>query len=131
MDAISGSYSYWKPHGGKIYPVVVTLENWYAFGNHFLDKLDERLKQMLTDLSLNANIVEQHPYTICAVEDLEMAIQVIDRCGIVPVFDEKLDGEKRYWDLSVVVEGSFPTEAKAATLLFPEAWKAIHPVLAK
>jgi len=129
VDALSGAYSGWKPHGGKIYPVVVTLENWYAFGNYFLDKVDERLGKLLSDVGVDASIVGQHPYTICAVEDLEMAIQVIDQRGIEPVFDEKIDGEKRYWDLSVAVEGVFPKEAQATTSLFPEQWKAIHPVL--
>jgi hypothetical protein len=128
-DAKAGLYPHWKPTDAPVYPVVVTLEEWYAFGDRILPAIDERVREGLTKAKIDLAILETSPYSICAVEDLEHAMQIMAQNGINKFMQRKHEGEHRLWTYGSVMFRHFPEELKKVRNLFPDAGKAIHPAL--
>jgi len=56
------------PRGKPVYPLITTLEAWYAFGDRILPALDEIVGRKLADENIDPAILRDNPYTICAVE---------------------------------------------------------------
>ena len=97
-----------------------------------LPALDEIVGRKLADERINPAILRDHPYTICAVEDFELAIQVIQQTGIHVFMDKKITGEHRLWNMYSFLGSTFRDEyAKVQGNLFPEDWQRIHPALGK
>jgi hypothetical protein len=82
----------------KIYPIVVTLENWHIFSatSHKLNKL---VIEKLTAIQLSLDVLEEMPYSIWYVGDLEAGMQVINETGIRRFIDGKIcDSEMKQWE---------------------------------
>jgi hypothetical protein len=73
------SYSYCPKK--QIYPVLVTLTDWY-FPPELIRLVHERLCPLLKDAQIEDSLVEACPYSLISVDDLEVAIQVINDVGI-------------------------------------------------
>ena len=83
----------------KIYPVIVTLENWHAFGNEFFNRLHSSVSETMTKENLSDKYLDQMPYSIWSAGDLENGLQVINSVGIRDFFDGKInDVEMNTWD---------------------------------
>jgi hypothetical protein len=118
--------------GKPVYALITTLEEWYAFGDRILRALDEFVGRKLVDENIDPAILRDHPYTICAVEDFELAMQFIQQAGIHTFMDKKVTGEHRLWPIDSFIRSSFIDEfAKVRGNLFPEDWQRIHPALGK
>jgi len=84
--------------GRKIFPVVVTPENWRMFGPVMMDKLTEAVTRRLDGEGLPTEF-EQMPYSVWAIEDLEVGLQIMYANGIADFMEGKLkNAEKRRWD---------------------------------
>ena len=129
-DAVSGKYEKWKPNGKPIFPIVVTLDNWHMFGFIVQERIDGAVRSKLSDMGLDPALIDRHPYSICAVEDLEIGIQVIAQRSIAEVLEPRLTGEHRSWVLDSFLRSEFRAEMDAAKFLFPEVWGEIHPAFA-
>jgi hypothetical protein len=87
--------------GRRIFLGVVTPENW-------LNKLDEAVAAKGRDAGLTREWMEDRPYSIFAIEDLETGLQILDSVGIAEFVDGKLkDGEMRQWDWHGYVRARF------------------------
>lgn len=127
-DAKAGAYSHWKPAELPIYPVVLTLEEWYAFGDRILPAIDERVRAGLARVGLSEAMLAEHPYMICSVDDFEKAIQVMRQVGIARVLATKTQGERRLWAMHPMLLESFHPELQGIQRnLFPDHLERIYP----
>lgn len=132
LDGEAGLYPHWKANGAPIYPVIVTLEEWYAWGTRILDPIRAMVRQLLADAGLDTGILEIHPFTICSVQELEAAAQVMSGVGIDVFMQGKTSGEVKDWAVHAHMMGSFRSEALLIKgNLFPDDMRAINPVLAR
>ena len=132
VDATAGRYAHWQPTGKPIYPIVVTLEDWYAFTPEIICAIDNNVTKRLRERGIDPNIIEHLPYTIASVDDFEVAIQVIAMNDIESVMSKKTDKQHRMWSMQPFTSGEFKTESKKVRYqLFPSDMDAIHPSLAE
>lgn len=107
-DALNNQYNSWKPAGTPIYPLIVTLDSWQRFG--YLDVILEHVKAVFEERGLNTNLLVQHPYTLCAVDEFEQAIQIMAAVGINQFMSGKVTGEQAHWELGTYVKRFFEAE---------------------
>ena len=108
-DALNSQYESWKPSGTPVYPLIVTLDNWQRFG--FLDAISEQVKTVFDERGLDTNLLAEHPYTLCAVEEFEQAIQIMAAVGINKFMSGKIAGEQAQWELVTFINRFFEAEA--------------------
>lgn len=132
-DALGGLYyPHWVPTGKPIYPLITTLEEWYAFGDKIIQTLDERVINKLAAENISPAILTTYPYTICAVDDFELAIQIMQKIGIGTFMNKKVKWTHRLWNMYSFAGSEFSDElAEVDGNLFPEDWQRIHPELGK
>jgi hypothetical protein len=64
--------------------------------------------------SLSKEYIEKMPYTVLAIEDLEVGSQIINSVGISDFFDGKLnDAEMRTWEWHGYMTRRFPSHFPA------------------
>lgn len=106
-DVASG-HAPWKPEGRNLYPVVLTLSNWYLFGPSIFKKLEDAILTLLDKAGLDRNMIEQYPYTIMSIEEYELATQVISQVGLREFFEELAKSEHKGWMVSPFMESKYP-----------------------
>ena len=115
-DYRENAYSHFPATLGlKIFPTVVTLENWLMFGPVMLNKLAEAVGRMLASEGRSPELVEQMPYSVWSIRDLEVGLQIMCGNGITDFMEGKLNNpEKRQWDwhgyMTAQYFDSFPTK---------------------
>lgn len=99
-DYLDNAYPYFPvKEGRKIFPAVVTLENWRMFGPVMMNKLAEAVASKFNDAELSPDFVERMPYSIWAIEELEVGLQIMHANGIAEFMEGKLTSEEmRQWD---------------------------------
>jgi hypothetical protein len=83
----------------KIFPAIITLENWRMFGPVMMKKLAEAVVSKLSGANLPRDVVERMPYSVWAIEELEVGLQIMNAEGIADFMEGKLTSEEmRQWD---------------------------------
>ena len=129
IDALNSRYPHWASRDKPIYTMIVTLEEWFAFGDRLTPALDEAVLSKLKEENIAAGIVQKYPYTICAIEDFEIAIQIMSNEGIDVVMRQKTDAEHRLWAMYPFLGTVMGRNIRLPEELFPEDWRRIHPGL--
>jgi len=112
----------------EIFPIILTLENWYVFGNQLEDALNAKVKEKFGKYSLDESWLEKMPYSICSVEEFEEMIQIIASIGINNFMRKKVfDLEKKHWAMQSFIFNDFPGELARTKDLFPGVYKEIYP----
>jgi hypothetical protein len=125
-DAIEGRYTHWKPTSRPIYPIVVTLEEWYIFGHRLDSEIDARLRSAFRSNALDENLLVQYPLIICSVNDFERLMALIAIKGAKSVMDATVDPKRKLWLVHAAMLDAFPEDfAKTRVNLFPEALESI------
>jgi hypothetical protein len=125
-DAISGRYSHWGVSSRPIYPIIVTLEEWYVFGHQLDSKIDACVRSEFGSAKLDEQLLEKYPVTICSVGDFERLMALVAVRGIGIVMDERLNPKRRLWLLHAALLDAFPEDyPKTRANLFPAALKDI------
>lgn len=96
-DALGGAYPHWQHDGRPLYPVVVTLSNWYAFGSHFMGILQRHIDAGFVRRKLDVSLLERHPFTVCSAAEFETLLSVLRTVSIEMVLAGKTAGEHREW----------------------------------
>lgn len=131
IDYRSDHYKEIKNNNKPCFPVIVTLEEWYAFGDKIISKmLDKKVKSKLEERKFDTTIMEKEPYTICSAGDFNIFAQIINLVDIQKFMSEKTVGEYRLWALASFMFNKYPREHNLAVDLFPEDYKEIHPAVA-
>jgi len=109
-DHLANAYPHFPAkEGRKIFPAVVTLENWRMFGPVMMNKLTEAVASKLDGAGLPPHLVEQMPYSIWAIEELEVGLQIMHANGIADFLEGKLKSEEmRQWDWHGYMTNRYP-----------------------
>lgn len=131
LDAQAG-YTAWKPTGQPIFPLIVTLEDWWLFTPSIHRRLSDLIDERFEDAGLEKTLLADMPFTIASINELEIALTVIAEDGILPFFEAKTNAENREWAVSPFTSHNYPQRPlDARRKLFDEEWHslAIEPAL--
>ncbi|SRR6266403_1620884 len=103
----------------KVYPLVVTLEEWYLFGGKLFGYLNESVRTKLSNEKIDADILNTNPYTICSIDGLNSLVQVSQTIGINVILHKKyIDPETRDWAIETFINNNYPEEVLKMKSLF-------------
>ena len=119
LDAKKGLMS-WQADDLPIFPVIAMREDWYLYSTHFT-KLRDDVTTLLAQESIDAGILQEMPYTIVSISELERALQVVAVSGIPGVFTSKTSEASRDWGLLTFLHNYFSEELRTTkALLVPD-----------
>ena len=125
-DAVSGKTA-WVNDGRPIYPLILTLEDWYIFSPRVKQVLDDQIMVEITALGIDPNVLITMPWQMGSAHELEIASQVISQVGVKAVLGAK-SHEQQGWSLLPALQERFPQEfAKVDYRLFGEDFLALVP----
>jgi len=108
----------------QIYPLILTMEDWFLFGSKRLNILNKMIIKKFNNINLSIKYVNEMPYLICSVEEFEDMMQVIQITYIKKFMDRKVfDQEKNGWPLHTFIFNEFPEESKKNKFLFEKEAK--------
>lgn len=117
--------------GRKSYPVVVTLEEWYVFGQRVVGMLRQAVEARMRTAGLDLDLLVRAPYSVMSCDEFEEVAQVVDVVGLETFFDSKLsDPERRSWPYGNFVRDQYAKERKAKKLVFRDEAEAMFDRLA-
>lgn len=119
-DAIAG-HSNWTINDLPIYPVLVTLEDWYMSNPSTIEVLNLDIIEKLSELNICLSVLERMPYTIVSTNDFEAISHVIAAVGIQKFFALKTSSEYQHWTLIPFASHHFPEQFKINPPLLFEA----------
>ena len=105
-DALQGN-THWKPDGKPVYPIVVTLEDWYLFAPHVLERLQNQVHEQLSKIKLAA-LLESSPFIVTSIAEFELAGQAIAQIGIDRLCSSRVKLPNRHYGLSMHTSQAFP-----------------------
>jgi hypothetical protein len=126
VHAQEGQYPHWQPRGLPLYPIIVTLEEWHAFGHKLDAEVESRIRSEFRTQGLDERLLEAHPLTICSVGEFERLAALVTMKGTRAVLAEKTNAKRKLWPVHGALLDAFPDDyPKTRTNLFPAALEAI------
>lgn len=108
----------------QIYPIILTMENWFLFGDKRSGIIDKMVIEEFNNINLSINYLKKMPYSICSVQDFESIIQVMQITYIKKFMDRKIfDKEKIDWLFRPFMNSEFAEESKKIKFLFEDEAK--------
>lgn len=129
VDALSGHYDHWEPNGRPVFPVVVTLEEWYSIGDKIISEIDKRVLKKLGESGLDIELLREYPYSICSIKDFEYSAFVMAQTAIAEYMQLKSDEEHRYWAHGTFCSHHYGQVMANRPELFEDAWNELVPGL--
>lgn len=126
-DALAG-HTHWPRNDRPIFPLVVTLEDWYLLGTS-ADLLAEGVRTKMAEKNLDLTWLDTMPYTVASCEDFEDVSPTIAEVGIHAFFSLKHSGDQQRWMIQHFANEHF-NEVYRRTVhrdLFREEWDRILP----
>ena len=112
--------------GRRIYPTVVTLEDWYLFGDQMLGLLDECVRALMTTANLPLEWLEDMPYSVVSVHELGKVAGVVNAAGITPFISAKgIDPEFRLSAFGAYCNIRYANEVRDLAPLFRDEFDAM------
>ena len=112
--------------GRRIYPLIVTLEDWYFFGHTLPVRLDASVREIMARAALPVDWLVEMPYSIMSVDEFETTTGVIHTIGIHPFISGKvLDPERRLWAYGAYCNDRYPKKVNDLPKLFEEQYEAM------
>jgi hypothetical protein len=112
--------------GRRIYPVIVTLEDWYFFGHELPVRLETAVKEVMIRADLPIDWLEEMPYSVMSVDEFETATGVINTIGIHPFISGKvLDPQRRHWSYGPYGNDRYSNEVRNLPPLFEGEYEAM------
>jgi hypothetical protein len=129
-DAEAGLHPNWAPDGKPIYPIIVTLEEWYLFSDPLTSFVETRVKEKLTAAGLDPALADQRPYTVASCEDFEMLMRIIARHDSQTVMSTRFYEGKRHWNTHAYLLEAYRADVQELHGgLFREEMDEIHPAI--
>lgn len=129
IDDVVSSRSKWLWNGFPIYPFVVTYEDWYLSTPHVVNYLIECVQCKLDSANLPRGLIEENPFFVTSIAELERAGQAISHLGIERFCACREISMYRYFHLSGLAPVAFPAEKITYRQLFKESWIEMFPHL--
>lgn len=112
QHAVDGK-THWKPDGLPVYPLILTLEDWFLLGTTVEEMLLKHVTRLLEAEGLSPSLVDNMPFMIASISELEAVGQVFMQLGIHPVLSKKLKKVTlRSWGLLSFVKMEFPEQTR-------------------
>lgn len=129
-DAHAGELA-WRPRHAQIFPMVVTLEDWYLFSPRVTQALDTAVLALLQANNIDTTVLTLMPYTVVSADELETAAQVIGLVGLTEVLSRTTASNRRFWAVQSVLQEHFPDQLRRAKpVLFDDEAARIVPSMA-
>lgn len=109
----------------KIYPMVVTLEDWFLMGPTVFKHLDEEVRKRMDKERVPLDFLSEMPFTVCSMNEFEQAVQVMDHAGISTIMGSKIQLETRDWTLSAYLRDKCQQYSGCTQFLFKDEFNAI------
>lgn len=128
-DYYDNKYPSFKSKENKtIFPLIVTLEDWYLFGDKLVNELRGKVKEKFKTSNLPHIWLSEAPYSVCSVQEFEAMVQIMEKVGIKTFMGRKVyDQDKEKWMFFPFMKSEFPEENKTIRFLFPNDFDAIFP----
>ena len=105
----------------QIYPIIITMENWFLFGDTRSGILNKMIIKEFNNINLPIDYLKKMPYSICSVQEFEDIMQVIQITYIKKFMDKKVfDREKHEWLFHPFISNEFAEESKKNKFLFED-----------
>jgi hypothetical protein len=122
IDALEKNYPTWKPDEKPIYILILTLEEWYSFGDRVFPPLHAKVLDKLKNEGLDIGLCTRFPYFVASLNELEMMLQIISEVSIQRFFSEKHDKRYSEWGFDAFMHELFADQLRGRKLdLFPQA----------
>jgi hypothetical protein len=108
--------THWVPDGRPIYPLVLTLEDWFLISSTAYDMLMGHVRRLLLAENLRVEMLDEMPFTIASIGELETVAQIIAMTSIERVMAYKTAPSHRTWGLLNAVRMEFQEEVGRADL---------------
>jgi hypothetical protein len=126
-DALDGKTK-WIPDGLPIYPIVLTLEDWFIFSPRIDEMLNLHVSRLLSEAGIPHRVLAEMPYTVASAHEFEITSQVIAQVGIGSVMSKKTAEEQRSWSLLPFMNVKFSNEMQHINWsLFEDEWAQLMP----
>lgn len=66
----------------KIYPIIVSLENWYLFNFELFERITKEAKKKLINVNLDSKVIDEYPFTVFSIDEFEVEFQKMEYFGI-------------------------------------------------
>jgi len=109
-DAKAGLYPHWIWDGAPIYPVVVTLEDWYTISPTVTSYITDQVADQLSKAGIDPAMAKEVRFTIASCADFELLLQVVDQLNINAVMSRKADEKTHLWNVSAFLRNNFKRE---------------------
>jgi len=109
----------------KIYPIVVTLEDWFLMGPKLVSTLRADVTRRLEKEMIPIEVIEEMPFSVCAIHEFEQAIQIMDRAGIHTVMQGKVERARQDWTLAAYLRDGFHDHREHGRFIFEEEFESI------
>lgn len=133
-DFKNGLYPQAKYRPDKpLYPMVVTLEEWFIYGDLIVNKLNEYVLKGLKSVGFSEDLLATSPYCVVSAEVFEAFILIANNHGVRDVLEEKTnDKEKRYWEIENYLRYKYPEDInKTGCPFIPELDQRIDAMLGR
>ncbi len=110
----------------NIYPLLVTLEDWYLFGED-AKNLKVKVRQKLIDAELPIKYLDEMPYTICSIRNYEHLIEIVNILEINTVMKEWFKPEHNGHNFGQFLFSNYSEYYKSLDYYFPDDFENIYP----
>jgi hypothetical protein len=110
----------------RIYPAIVTLEDWYFFGHELPERLDAAVRADMDKAGLPNEWLEQMPYSIMSVDEFETAMGIMNMVGLHSFVSGKVaNTELRRWAYDAYCKGRYKEQIKKLPPLFDDEYETL------
>ncbi len=118
----------WRYDLLPVYPIILTLEDWFIFSPRVDEMLERHVRKMLAEAGIPDTVLNDMPYTIASSHEFELAIQIVAQLDISRVMGKKIADDQRKWSLMPFIMTEFKEQVRLAErFLFAEDWKKLMP----
>jgi len=105
-DALKGK-TQWKYDDKPVFPMVVTLDDWYLCAPHVVDMLQAKVHEKMANIKLTG-LLESLPFIATSIAELEKAGQAIAQIGINRFCFSRIHLQYRHFGLHQHASENFP-----------------------
>jgi hypothetical protein len=114
-DCLDGYYPHFQIEAeAKVYPCVVTLEDWHMHGPKMYGLFRELVRAKMEDEGLPDAFITKMAYSIWPIDRFEIGLQLMDENPIAVFMDGKLlDAEMQDWEWGPYMSSKFKAARKS------------------
>ena len=110
----------------RVYPIIVTLEEWYFFGHELPVRLENTVRTLFVRDNLPINWLDEMPYSTMSVDEFETAAGVINTTNADAFISGKIkDPQRRHWGYSAYCGDCYAEAVAKLPVLFDDEFNAL------